>query len=119
MADDIHNSQALSFKIGTSGLPLRKAPPPRLFKACGLAVHFYTASGAILAFLIVLAAIHGDVVQALWLALAALIIDGTDGWLARRFRVSETLPWFDGRRLDNGHAMRITGVMEYRSITPA
>jgi len=101
MADDIHNSQALSFKIGTSGLPLRKTPPPRLFKACGLAVHFYTASGAILAFLIVLAAIHGDVVQALWLALAALIIDGTDGWLARRFRVSETLPWFDGRRLDD------------------
>jgi phosphatidylcholine synthase len=65
------------------------------------AVHLYTASGAVLAFLIVLAAIQGDAVQALWLGLIALIIDGTDGTLARRFRVSETLPWFDGRRLDD------------------
>jgi phosphatidylcholine synthase len=65
------------------------------------AVHLYTASGAVLAFLIVLAAIQGDAVQALWWGLVALIIDGTDGTLARRFRVSETMPWFDGRRLDD------------------
>ena len=64
-------------------------------------VHLYTASGAVLAFLIVLAAIQGNAVQALWLGLAALLIDGTDGSLARRFRVSEALPWFDGRRLDD------------------
>ncbi len=101
MADDRRNQQVLSLKISTPSLPLRKTPPTWWFKACGLAVHCYTASGAILAFLIVLAAIHGNVVQALWLALAALIIDGTDGWLARYFRVSETLPWFDGRRLDD------------------
>jgi len=44
---------------------------------------------------------RGNVLQALWLGLAALFIDGTDGWLARRFRVSETLPWFNGRRLDD------------------
>lgn len=65
------------------------------------AVHLYTASGAVLAFLMVLAAISGDAVQALWLGLATMIIDGTDGTLARRFRVSEALPWFDGRRLDD------------------
>lgn len=65
------------------------------------AVHLYTASGAVLAFLIVLAAFQGDIVQALWLGLLALVIDSTDGTLARRFRVSETLPWFDGRRLDD------------------
>lgn len=65
------------------------------------AVHLYTASGAVIAFLIVLAAIRGETVLALWLGLAALIIDSTDGTLARRFRVSETLPWFDGRRLDD------------------
>jgi phosphatidylcholine synthase len=65
------------------------------------AVHLYTASGAVLAFLIVLAAFQGDTRQALWLGLIALIIDSTDGTLARRFRVSETLPWFDGRRLDD------------------
>ena len=65
------------------------------------AVHLYTASGAVLALLIVLAAFQGKVVPALWLGLIALIIDGTDGWLARRFRVQEILPWFDGRRLDD------------------
>jgi phosphatidylcholine synthase len=101
MPDDMHNQRAISLKISTPGFPFRKTPPTWWFKACGLAVHCYTASGAILAFLIVLAAIHGNIVQALWLALVALIIDGTDGWLARRFRVSETLPWFDGRRLDD------------------
>lgn len=65
------------------------------------AVHLYTASGAVLAFLIVLAAVQVDIERALWLGLVALIIDSTDGTLARRFRVSETLPWFDGRRLDD------------------
>jgi phosphatidylcholine synthase len=64
-------------------------------------VHLYTASGAVLALLIVVAAINGDVVRALWLGLAALIIDSTDGLLARRFKVSEFLPKFDGARLDD------------------
>src|SRR2546430_2810237 len=95
MADEI---QKASLDITTSGLEFRE-PPPRWMKICGFAVHFYTASGALLAFLIVLAAIRGNAVQALWLALVALIIDGTDGWLARRFHVKETLPWVDGRRL--------------------
>lgn len=65
------------------------------------AVHLYTASGAVLALLIVVAAVNGDVVRALWLGLAALIIDSTDGLLARRFKVSEFLPKFDGARLDD------------------
>ncbi len=65
------------------------------------AVHLYTATGAVLAFLIVLAAFDGDTNRALWLGLIALIIDSTDGTLARRFRVSERLPSFDGRRLDD------------------
>ena len=65
------------------------------------AVHLYTASGAVLAFLMVLAAIQGNAVQALWISLITLIVDGTDGSLARRFRVSEMLPSFDGRRLDD------------------
>jgi phosphatidylcholine synthase len=65
------------------------------------AVHLYTASGAVLALLIVIAAYNGNAVGALWLLLAALVIDSTDGLLARRFRVSELLPRFDGRRLDD------------------
>ena len=39
--------------------------------------------------------------KALWLMLASLIIDSTDGLLARRLRVSEALPFFDGALLDN------------------
>jgi phosphatidylcholine synthase len=65
------------------------------------AVHLYTASGTALALLIVFAAFEGDPVRALWLGLVALVIDGTDGMLARRLRVSERLPWFDGGRLDD------------------
>jgi phosphatidylcholine synthase len=64
-------------------------------------VHLYTACGSVLALLIVLAAIRGDVVRALWLGLAALVIDGTDGLLARRLRVKERIPFFDGARLDD------------------
>lgn len=75
--------------------------PSRWLQFGAAAVHLYTASGAVLAFMMVLAAIQGNVVQALWLNLFTQIIDGTDGVLARRFRVRETLPWFDGRRLDD------------------
>ena len=70
-------------------------------RAGAAAVHLYTASGAVLALLIVLAAVAGDVTRALWLGLVALIIDGTDGMLARRMRVKEHIPWFDGARLDD------------------
>ncbi len=66
-----------------------------------MAVHLYTASGSVLGLLIVLAALEGDVEAALWLGLATLFVDGTDGMLARRFRVKETIPWFDGALLDN------------------
>ena len=66
-----------------------------------MALHAYTATGTVLGFLIVVAAFDGAVERALWLALAALIIDGTDGMIARRLRVSETIPTFDGARLDD------------------
>src|SRR5215210_7006958 len=70
-------------------------------RLAGAAVHLYTASGSVLGLLIVLAAFEGDVEAALWLGLATLFIDGTDGMLARRFRVKETIPWFDGARMDD------------------
>jgi phosphatidylcholine synthase len=70
-------------------------------RLAGAAVHLYTASGAVLGLLIVLAAFEGDVETALWLVLATLFIDGTDGMLARHFRVKETIPWLDGARMDD------------------
>ena len=74
--------------------------PLRLRVAGGL-VHLYTATGTVVGLLIVLAAIEGETLTALWLFFVALFIDGTDGMLARRFRVKETIPWFDGALLDN------------------
>jgi phosphatidylcholine synthase len=73
----------------------------RLMTLAGIAVHIYTAFGAILAMLTIMEAIRGDVVLALWYCFAAVFIDSTDGALARRFKVTETVPWFDGRRLDD------------------
>src|SRR5215212_9181431 len=70
-------------------------------RLAGAAVHLYTASGSVLGLLIVLAAFEGEVEAALWLGLATLFIDGTDGMLARTARVKETIPWFDGALLDN------------------
>ncbi len=81
-------------------------PPPaptfsRGLRLAGAALHLYTAFGSVLALLIVVAAVRGHPVTALWLGLVALVIDGTDGMLARRLRVKETIPWFDGARLDD------------------
>ncbi|MGY1769809.1 CDP-alcohol phosphatidyltransferase family protein [Blastococcus sp. SYSU D00813] len=77
------------------------APFPRGLRLAGAAVHAYTALGTVVGFLIVIAAIDGEVEAALWLGLVALFIDGTDGMLARRTRVKQTIPWFDGALLDN------------------
>jgi len=68
---------------------------------CAWAVHAYTAGGAIVALCAVHAVFAAAYGQAfLWMALA-LFIDSTDGTLARRFRVKEVLPQFDGARLDD------------------
>jgi phosphatidylcholine synthase len=83
-------------------------PPPspaptfsRGLRLAGAALHLYTASGSVLALFIVVAAVDNKPITALWLGLVALVIDGTDGMLARRLRVKETIPWFDGARLDD------------------
>ncbi len=75
--------------------------PSTRMRLAGAALHAYTATGAVFAFLLVVAAFEGEIKRALWLALAALVIDGTDGFLARYLRVSETIPSFDGARLDD------------------
>ncbi len=64
-------------------------------------VHLYTATGTALAMLTVIAVIEGDTVRALWLGLAAMVVDGTDGMLARHLQVKRWIPWFDGALLDN------------------
>ena len=73
-------------------------PPSEQFRA--FAVHVLTAGGAALALLALFYAAHGR-----WTAMfvclgVALIVDGIDGPLARRFKVTETLPRWSGDVLD-------------------
>ncbi len=64
-------------------------------------VHFYTALGIPLAFAALFALRRGDVRLFFLLLALAVIIDCTDGPLARHLRVKEVLPHFDGHRLDD------------------
>lgn len=68
--------------------------------AAAWAVHLFTGTGVVLGLLALFATLEGKQVNAfLWLGLA-LFIDGIDGSLARRFRVRELTPSFDGASLD-------------------
>jgi len=63
-------------------------------------VHAFTTSGIVIGFLALVAVLKGDAVSAfMWLGLA-LFVDGIDGTLARRARVEEYTPNFDGTSLD-------------------
>ena len=67
-------------------------------------VHLYTALGLVAAACIAVLVVRGgdsSFRAALGLMLLATLIDSTDGWLARRARVKEFAPSFDGRRLDD------------------
>jgi phosphatidylcholine synthase len=70
-------------------------------RAAAAAVHVFTATGAVLALLMVHFSYQHRVETVLWLFLVAMVIDGTDGMLARRFHVKTVLPGFDGALLDN------------------
>ena len=75
-----------------------KAPLSHRVRAWG--VHLFTMAGMAFAVLAMLALInHHIALMWLWLGIA-MIIDSVDGTLARRFRVKEVLPWFDGGILD-------------------
>jgi phosphatidylcholine synthase len=82
----------------------KKAKAPkgvsRLQRIAGLAVHAFTAAGAVLGFLALLAAIEGQFTAMFaWLALA-LVVDAIDGTFARRAEVARTAPEFSGETLD-------------------
>lgn len=68
------------------------------FKA--LTVHLLTATGAVLSMLALLAAANAEWSQMfLWLVIA-LIVDGVDGPLARRYQVKVNWPNYDGILMD-------------------
>ena len=67
-------------------------------------VHLYTGLGLVCAAGIAVLIVRGGDESFRWaflLMMIATAIDATDGWLARRARVKEVLPYFDGSALDN------------------
>ena len=76
-------------------------------------VHLLTASGLLLALLMLQAANEGRWQTFFLLMALSILIDGFDGLLARRARVKEILPGIDGSLLDN-----IVDFMTY-SVVPA
>jgi phosphatidylcholine synthase len=82
------------------------APVSRGRRVLGWCVHAYTGSGLLLAAWI--AALLAEPIRTpdtyrlcFLLMLVAVVIDGTDGTLARWVRIKEAVPEFDGRRLDD------------------
>lgn len=68
-----------------------------------VALHLYTASGGVLAFLatVEICSATPDPRVVLLLLAAAVLVDATDGPLARRWEVKRWLPAIDGRRMDD------------------
>ncbi|MBI2530856.1 MAG: hypothetical protein HYW03_01345 [Deltaproteobacteria bacterium] len=64
-------------------------------------VHLYTALGAVVAFVSILLIGQSRFQEAFLLMFLAVVIDATDGTLARAARVKEIIPWFDGDRLED------------------
>jgi phosphatidylcholine synthase len=75
-------------------------PASRLATASAFAVHIFTACGAALALLALLAAVDRDWPMMFLLLGLALIVDGVDGTLARHLHVAERLPRWSGDTLD-------------------
>jgi phosphatidylcholine synthase len=64
-------------------------------------VHLYTALGAVVGVWALLAIAEGAWQRALLLILLGLVLDSTDGMMARALDVPGLIPRFDGRRLDD------------------
>lgn len=72
-----------------------------LNKLRAFSIHILTASGAFFALLAIIAVAEGNFIAAfLWLGVT-LFIDGIDGPIARKFKVTEVLPDWSGAMIDN------------------
>jgi phosphatidylcholine synthase len=76
------------------------APPTRPQAIAAFGVHVFTASGAALGLLAMVAAVQAQWSVMFLLLGAALIVDGVDGTIARALSVGERLPRWSGETLD-------------------
>jgi phosphatidylcholine synthase len=90
---------ARSVSAEAGGDATRRFSPLR--KAAAWAVHAYTASGAVAGFLALQATFANDARGAFLWMVAAVLIDATDGTLARAVEIKRVLPRFDGAKLDD------------------
>jgi phosphatidylcholine synthase len=84
--------------------PPDRQPPGGFERFLGWCVHGYTALGLVAAAIIAALVVRGGPEAFRWsffLMGLATIVDATDGTLARRVRIKEVVPGFDGRRLDD------------------
>ncbi|MFT4012065.1 MAG: CDP-alcohol phosphatidyltransferase family protein [Paracoccus sp. (in: a-proteobacteria)] len=65
-----------------------------------LSVHLLTATGAVLSMLALLAAANAEWSRMFFWLVVALIVDGIDGPLARRYQVKKNWPTYDGVLMD-------------------
>ena len=65
-----------------------------------LSVHLLTATGSVLSMLALLAAANADWSRMFFWLVIALIVDGIDGPLARRYHVKHNWPTYDGVLMD-------------------
>jgi len=70
-------------------------------RCVGWLIHAFTASGACIGLLALLAIHQNNLLQALWLMGAAIFIDAVDGMFARRVNIKHVIPEVDGALLDN------------------
>lgn len=88
--------------------------PSALITFLAWCVHLYTALGLVLGAWIAVLLVHGGPEAFRWsfvLMAVATFIDATDGTLARKIRIKEVIPNFDGRKLDD-----ITDFLTYTSL---
>jgi phosphatidylcholine synthase len=78
-----------------------KPLPSRGQQVAAWGVHLYTSLGLPLALASLIALIDGDATLFFLLNLSAVLIDATDGFLARTLKVKEILPLFNGAKLDD------------------
>jgi len=70
-------------------------------RVLGWSIHAFTASGACVGLLSLLAIYQHNLLLALWLMSASVLIDAVDGMFARMVRIKEAVPQIDGALLDN------------------
>jgi len=93
--------------MSTAAEPILKVPRARHRRCRQLlawGVHLYTASGLVAAATAAVLIVRGDpasLCQSFVMLFVAVIIDATDGTMARAVKVKEVLPGFDGGRLDD------------------